>query len=431
MKINLKILAIILLVCTGNADALNVCEIFWAGESVTTYGADKRKSVLGLAEGNPPLGYTIKPRISRNLSYGSRTVKWWNTDYGSCNLHNFGYSETFFDCFSFYDTKYVIIQLGINNIIRLAQDHEGDVDIAVRDAIAFVRRIQALGKRVIWVTIHPLDKDGLKEGRPYTKPELTPDGAGDFGRGKIYCTADSEPVDCGKHWNSNHEYFINKLKPWCEDNHVGFIDVFQHIRDTFGDANTDTFVEAYSEDGMHIDNSGSEFIYNYIRSRLETMDMFNSDNDGILDCNDNCPDIFNAEQTDTDGDCAGDVCDDFPDEYDLTQPDSDTDGIGDMCDNCPRLANPDQEDADGDTIGDVCDLCLVEQLYGRYTDETALLRCFRDKVLSKTPEGEKAINLYYQVSPIVNRTINNNEIFEKEVKELIEAVLPLIRMTVE
>ena len=57
------------------------------------------------------------------------------------------------------------------------------------------------------------------------------------------------------------------------------------------------------------------------------------DNDGILDDgDDNCPDIYNADQKD-----------------------SDSDGIGDACDNCRYDANPGQEDGDGDLLGDACD----------------------------------------------------------------------------
>jgi len=57
-----------------------------------------------------------------------------------------------------------------------------------------------------------------------------------------------------------------------------------------------------------------------------------SDNDGIIDNNDNCPDNSNSTQSDNDGD-----------------------GIGDGCDNCPLDANASQEDSDGNGIGDVCD----------------------------------------------------------------------------
>lgn len=69
------------------------------------------------------------------------------------------------------------------------------------------------------------------------------------------------------------------------------------------------------------------------------------DDDGVLDVNDNCPLVANADQTDTDGDGLGDVCD----------PDDDNDGILDVDDNCPKVANPGQQDADGDGVGDVCD----------------------------------------------------------------------------
>jgi hypothetical protein len=452
---------------------------------------------LGLAVRNPPLGYTIEPWIDNDeyyLSYGGRTVTYWNTDYGSCDLYSDAGSETFFDCFSYYDAHCVIIQLGVNHISRLAQDHGGDVDRAVSDTIAFVQRIQALGKRVIWITIHPMDKDGLKNGQPYESPELLPEGTGDFGQGKTQCTADMEPVDCRKYWNSNHEYFIDRFKPWCEANDVGFIDVLQHIRDTYGDDTTDDFVEAYSVDGMHIKYPGSEIIYTYIRSQLKTMRSFDADNDGVSDCTDNCPDTANADQTETDGDCMGDACDAFPNEYDPTQPDSDADGIGDTCDNCldfinltqedtdedrigdvcdycpadpyndsdgdaicgdlddcpadpyndsdgdavcgdvdncPFIHNPAQKDYDGDGRGDACALCLIEHVYGSSADEAALLRSFRDTVLSKTPEGRELIKLYYQWSPLIVRALEEDDAFKAATTAMIDGVVPLVQEIME
>jgi hypothetical protein len=69
------------------------------------------------------------------------------------------------------------------------------------------------------------------------------------------------------------------------------------------------------------------------------------DNDGILDVDDNCPLIGNADQADNDGDNIGDFCD----------PDDDNDGILDVDDNCPFTPNPDQADSDNDGIGDGCD----------------------------------------------------------------------------
>ncbi len=69
------------------------------------------------------------------------------------------------------------------------------------------------------------------------------------------------------------------------------------------------------------------------------------DNDGVLDVDDNCPLIGNADQADADGDGEGNVCD----------TDDDNDGVLDTEDNCPLLPNPNQEDSDNDGIGDLCD----------------------------------------------------------------------------
>ena len=66
-----------------------------------------------------------------------------------------------------------------------------------------------------------------------------------------------------------------------------------------------------------------------------------TDDDGILDCVDLCPDLF-----------------------DPLQGDLDQDGVGDLCDNCPWNSNPGQEDDNGNGVGNVCDEVGIEDLRG-------------------------------------------------------------------
>ncbi len=67
------------------------------------------------------------------------------------------------------------------------------------------------------------------------------------------------------------------------------------------------------------------------------------DEDGIVDSQDDCPDVPNPSQVDTDNDGRGDACDD-----------GDSDGVLDVQDNCIGQYNPGQEDGDADGIGDAC-----------------------------------------------------------------------------
>lgn len=109
------------------------------------------------------------------------------------------------------------------------------------------------------------------------------------------------------------------------------------------------------------------------------------DEDGILNSVDNCPELGNPDQIDTDGDGVGNACNDHMDQDNdewrddldncpLTnnpiQQDTDSSGIGDACnnaldadgdeweealDNCALIYNPNQENSDGDDLGDACD----------------------------------------------------------------------------
>ncbi|MGI6375415.1 MAG: InlB B-repeat-containing protein [Anaerolineae bacterium] len=102
-----------------------------------------------------------------------------------------------------------------------------------------------------------------------------------------------------------------------------------------------------------------------------------TDEDGVLDGEDNCPVIANGDQLDADTDGLGNVCDNCPDAFNPDQADTDGDGVGDVCevvgdsdgdgllddvDNCPYVANPRQKDKDADGTGDDCDGCPRDPL---------------------------------------------------------------------
>ena len=71
-----------------------------------------------------------------------------------------------------------------------------------------------------------------------------------------------------------------------------------------------------------------------------------SDGDGVLNNDDNCPGVANANQANADGDSEGDACDN----------DDDNDGLADGIDNCPVDANASQANSDGASDGgDACD----------------------------------------------------------------------------
>ena len=90
---------------------------------------------------------------------------------------------------------------------------------------------------------------------------------------------------------------------------------------------------------------------------LNQCNVVDSDQDGIADGEDNCPNTSNPEQTDTDNDGIGDDCDLCVETADPQQVDSDGDGYGDACDNCPMIADPTVLDSDEDGYGNVCDNC--------------------------------------------------------------------------
>ncbi len=140
---------------------------------------------------------------------------------------------------------------------------------------------------------------------------------------------------------------------------------FSHDANTWETGNTITFDIDVNEVGIYGGNGTGgnspqflarfDYFMNTAAPIIDEDPLADSDGDGILDGDDNCPGIHNPDQNDIDTDGFGNLCDNCPDNHNPDQNDIDLDGIGDLCDNCPDVNNPDQNDIDLDGIGNECE----------------------------------------------------------------------------
>jgi hypothetical protein len=70
--------------------------------------------------------------------------------------------------------------------------------------------------------------------------------------------------------------------------------------------------------------------------------------------------------------------------------------------------------------------CAAREIYGEHSGTVELLRNVRDNVLSKSPEGQEIIRLYYQWSPAIVKAMGEDEEIKEHVKELIGGILMLV-----
>ena len=111
--------------------------------------------------------------------------------------------------------------------------------------------------------------------------------------------------------------------------------------------------------------------------------------------------------------------------------DSDEDGINDDLDNCPDIYNPNQKDRDENGLGDTCDSnavpCLVGEIYGDNSEVTEQLRNYRNERLNKTALGREVIKIYYRWSPVIVNEVRKDEVLQQALKSLIDDVVPTIQ----
>jgi hypothetical protein len=75
--------------------------------------------------------------------------------------------------------------------------------------------------------------------------------------------------------------------------------------------------------------------------------------------------------------------------------------------------------------------CPAEEIYGEDSEETELLREYRDNVLSKTPDGQEFIKNYYKFSSTVTKLLESRPLLKNKAKMIIDSMLPGIREKVE
>jgi len=175
---------------------------------------------------------------------------------------------------------------------------------------------------------------------------------------------------------------------------VCFVDKFGERGDDDGEFDMlSALVFNSSDDLLYVADTGN--------NRIQILDFDSpeendSDNDGVLDSDDNCPNTPNTQQEDIDGDGIGDVCDEFPF-------DKDNDGIDDVDDNCPSIANPDQTDSDFDGVGDECDIQnepIFQQILEQIQNILASILGLDDRV---TELEDKVEELENKVEQLENR----------------------------
>lgn len=118
----------------------------------------------------------------------------------------------------------------------------------------------------------------------------------------------------------------------------------------------------WNSDGTYDDTTPNPVItHTWHAAFAGTVRMRVTDNDGLTS--------FDTAQVsvllqDTDGDGVPDPADNCPSIYNPDQTNSDDDSLGDACDNCPTVPNPDQLDSDGDGVGNPCDPTVLWNVLG-------------------------------------------------------------------
>ena len=150
--------------------------------------------------------------------------------------------------------------------------------------------------------------------------------------------------------------------------------------DVYGTVGDYTETGSLSRNMIEANFDGDDNIdYHHIRFNCgDTPPPADDDDDDVPNDDDNCPNVYNPDQLNSDGDSHGDACDNCPFDDNEDQADADQDGVGDVCDQCPGEDDTIDEDDNGipdclenggggdDPVADL-DGCETAYMVGNYT----------------------------------------------------------------
>jgi len=79
----------------------------------------------------------------------------------------------------------------------------------------------------------------------------------------------------------------------------------------------------------------------------------------------------------------------------------------------------------------VADYCVVEAIYGESSGKTQFFRWVGEKILSRTPEGRKIMEIYYTWSPVIVKMVEEDKDLKERVHQLLDEIVLLSEMTIE
>ena len=71
--------------------------------------------------------------------------------------------------------------------------------------------------------------------------------------------------------------------------------------------------------------------------------------------------------------------------------------------------------------------CPAAKMYGEDSGQVRMLRAFRDRVLAKTATGSLAVDMYYNLAPLVDTLLDSSPWLGRKTRQFVDMLLPAIK----